>query len=119
VNLGAQVEVPDLVARSRVEAADAVLVSQVVTQRDAHLKNAREVAAAFAAAAGRFPGGRRPLLVMGGPRYAPESAADLGVDKVFGKSTTPGEVASYLAHALAPVAPEAISEPTASAGGTA
>jgi beta-lysine 5,6-aminomutase beta subunit len=31
-------------------------------------------------------------------------AADLGVDKVFGRGTTPGEVASYLVHALMPVA---------------
>jgi beta-lysine 5,6-aminomutase beta subunit len=29
-------------------------------------------------------------------------AADLGVDKVFGRGTTPGEVASYLVHALLP-----------------
>jgi beta-lysine 5,6-aminomutase beta subunit len=29
-------------------------------------------------------------------------AADLGVDKVFGRGTTPGEVASYLIHALVP-----------------
>jgi beta-lysine 5,6-aminomutase beta subunit len=27
-------------------------------------------------------------------------ADDLGVDKVFGRGTTPGEVASYLVHAL-------------------
>ena len=50
VNLGAQVDVADLVARSHAEHADAVLVSQVVTQRDAHLSNAREMAAAFRAA---------------------------------------------------------------------
>src|SRR5207342_1151397 len=37
VNLGAQVPVPALVERVRSERADAVLVSQVVTQRDAHL----------------------------------------------------------------------------------
>src|SRR5947208_7277037 len=36
VNLGAQVTVPELVARARAERADAVLVSQVVTQKDAH-----------------------------------------------------------------------------------
>jgi beta-lysine 5,6-aminomutase beta subunit len=47
VNLGAQVLVPELVARAREEKADAVLVSQVVTQRDAHLKNTREMSAAF------------------------------------------------------------------------
>jgi beta-lysine 5,6-aminomutase beta subunit len=28
-------------------------------------------------------------------------AADLGVDKIFGRGTTPREVASYLVHALA------------------
>jgi beta-lysine 5,6-aminomutase beta subunit len=103
VNLGAQVLIPDLVARAAAEHADAVLVSQVVTQRDAHLTNARELGLAFRDAP-EFDGGasRRPLLVVGGPRFDPSSAAALGVDKIFGKGTTPGEVASYLAHALAP-----------------
>ncbi len=98
VNLGSQVAVPDLVARASAEHADAVLVSQVVTQRDAHISNAREMAAAF----GASTTGDRPLLVVGGPRFDPSMAADLGVDKIFGKGTTPGEVASYLAYALAP-----------------
>src|SRR5215470_9891511 len=66
VNLGAQVSVPDLVERARAERADAVLVSQVVTQRDAHLHNTREMSAAFREA---FPADRRPLLVVGGPRF--------------------------------------------------
>jgi len=96
VNLGSQVAVPDLVTRATAERADAVLVSQVVTQRDAHVANARQLAAAFA------PAGRnRPLLVVGGPRFDPTMAASLGVDKIFGKGTTPSEVASYLVHALA------------------
>ena len=38
---------PQLVARARAEKADAVLVSQVVTQRDAHLLNTKEMSAAF------------------------------------------------------------------------
>jgi beta-lysine 5,6-aminomutase beta subunit len=102
VNLGSQVEVPDLVAKATAEGADAVLVSQVVTQRDAHIANAKEMSAAFDAA-GSDPGGRdRPLLVVGGPRFDPAMTAELGVDKIFGKGTTPGEVASYLAYALAP-----------------
>ena len=46
--------------------------------------------------------GPRPLLVVGGPRFDPTMAADLGVDKIFGRGTTPREVASYLVHALAP-----------------
>jgi beta-lysine 5,6-aminomutase beta subunit len=106
LNLGAQVMVPDLVARAQAEHADAVLVSQVVTQKDAHLSNARELSAAFRAAYKDKPVGQdshRPVLVVGGPRFDPGMAADLGVDKVFGRGTTPGEVASYLVHALAPV----------------
>jgi beta-lysine 5,6-aminomutase beta subunit len=95
LNLGAQVSIPELVARARSEAADAVLVSQVVTQRDAHLTNTREMAAAFREA---YPAGTAPLLVAGGPRFDAAGAAVLGVDKVFGRGTTPGEVAAYLAH---------------------
>jgi len=97
VNLGAQVVVPDLVERSLAARADAVLVSQVVTQRDAHLHNTREMAAAFREA---YPADRRPLLVVGGPRFDEGAAGRLGVDKVFGKGTTPSEVASYLVHTL-------------------
>jgi beta-lysine 5,6-aminomutase beta subunit len=98
VNLGAQVLVPELVAAARAEKADAVLVSQVVTQRDAHLTNTREMSGAFREA---YPTGQTPLLVVGGPRFdASATAASLGVDRVFGRGTTPGEVASYLVHAL-------------------
>ncbi len=110
VNLGSQVAVPDLVARATAEHADAVLVSQVVTQRDAHISNAKEMSVAFdAAVAATAKGSRRPLLVVGGPRFDPSMAADLGVDKIFGKGTTPGEVASYLAYALAPDVPAEMS----------
>ncbi|HET9946302.1 MAG TPA: OAM dimerization domain-containing protein [Actinomycetes bacterium] len=97
VNLGAQVLVPDLVAQARAEKADAVLVSQVVTQRDAHLKNTREMSAAFREA---YPAGQAPLLVVGGPRFDEHATEELGVDRIFGRGTTPGEVASYLVHAL-------------------
>jgi beta-lysine 5,6-aminomutase beta subunit len=97
VNLGAQVLVPELVARAQTERADAILVSQVVTQKDAHLHNTRELSSALSAS---FPD-RRPLLVVGGPRFDPAMTAELGVDRIFGKGTTPGEVASYLAYALA------------------
>ena len=98
VNLGAQVLVPELVARARAERADAVLVSQVVTQKDAHLHNTSVMSAAFREA---YPSGEVPLLVVGGPRFEEGSAASLGVDRIFGRGTTPGEVASYLVHELA------------------
>ncbi len=96
VNLGAQVTVPELVKRARAEKADAVLVSQVVTQKDAHILNTKEMSAAFSEAMGD----RRPVLVAGGPRFDPAMAGQLGVDRVFGRGTTPGEVASYLVHAM-------------------
>ena len=102
VNLGAQVLVPELVARAREEKADAVLVSQVVTQRDAHLTNTREMSAAFRES---YPSDKRPLLVVGGPRFEEGTQGALGVDRIFGRGTTPGEVASYLVHALVPPAP--------------
>ena len=97
VNLGAQVSVPELVDRAITEKADAVLVSQVVTQRDAHMLNTREMSAAFREA---FPASRRPLLVVGGPRFDETMSESLGVDRVFTRGTTPGEVASFLVHRI-------------------
>ncbi len=97
INLGAQVLVPELVERAIAEQADAVLVSQVVTQRDAHLHNTAEMSAAFREA---YPAGTVPLLVAGGPRFDERSTTELGVDRIFGRGTTPGDVASYLVHAI-------------------
>ena len=97
VNLGAQVSVPELVEAAQSEKADAVLVSQVVTQRDAHLLNTREMSAAFREA---YPADRRPLLVVGGPRFDETMAENLGVDRVFSRGTTPAEVASYIVHRI-------------------
>jgi beta-lysine 5,6-aminomutase beta subunit len=99
VNMGAQLSVPRLVAGAKQENADAVLVSQVVTQRDAHILNTKEMSAAFREA---YPADRRPLLIIGGPRFDEAMAPKLGVDRVFGRGTTPGEVASYLVSALIP-----------------
>ncbi|HEU4512875.1 MAG TPA: cobalamin-dependent protein, partial [Nocardioidaceae bacterium] len=93
VNLGAQVSVPQLVARAQEEKADAVLVSQVVTQRDAHLLNTKEMSAAFREA---YPAEKRPVLIVGGPRFDESMADELGVDRVFARGTTPAEVASFL-----------------------
>jgi beta-lysine 5,6-aminomutase beta subunit len=99
VNLGAQVEIADLVEQARTQHADAVLISQVVTQKDAHLHNTRALVEAMRAA---FPDpARRPVLVVGGPRFDPTAADDLGVDRVFARGTTPREVAAYLVHRLA------------------
>jgi beta-lysine 5,6-aminomutase beta subunit len=108
VNLGAQVTVPELVRRAKTERADAVLVSQVVTQREAHILNTKQMSAAFREAYDEH----RPLLVVGGPRFTEDMAGGLGVDRVFGRGTTPGEVASYLVDAL-------VTKPKAQQKGTA
>ena len=104
VNLGAQVLIPELIEAARAEKADAVLVSQVVTQKDAHLHNTRAMTAAFREA---YPAGTVPHLVVGGPRFEEGTAGALGADRIFGRGTTPGEVASYLVHAVLPTTKEA------------
>jgi len=96
-NLGSQVSVPHLVEAALAHKADAVLVSQVVTQRDAHLINTREMTAAFREA---YPADKMPVLVAGGPRFDESMAAELGLDRLFGRGTTPSEVASYLVAAV-------------------
>jgi beta-lysine 5,6-aminomutase beta subunit len=97
INMGAQVEPDAIVDRVRSERADAVLVSQVVTQRDAHLHHLKAVRDALVSAGER----ERLVLVGGGPRFSPEQAAELGYDRIFGRGTKPSEVASYLAWAIA------------------
>ncbi|MBA2427207.1 MAG: cobalamin B12-binding domain-containing protein [Actinobacteria bacterium] len=93
VNMGAQVSPGEIVAAVDEHAADAVLVSQVVTQRDAHIFHLQEVHAALTEAGLRD----RLILVGGGPRFSPDQAPALGFDRIFGRGTKPSEVASYLA----------------------
>jgi beta-lysine 5,6-aminomutase beta subunit len=96
VNLRSQIDPGELVERAEREGADAVLVSQTVTQRDAHLHHLRELAGEVERRGlrGRF------LMIAGGPRFDPAMAPELGYDRIFGRGTRPGEVASYLAWAL-------------------
>ena len=42
----------------------------------------------------RCPADKRPLLVVGGPRFDELMTGELGVDRIFGRGTTPREVAS-------------------------
>lgn len=97
VNMGSQVEPSAIVECVKNTRADAVLVSQVVTQRDAHIHHLEQVRDALVAAGERD----RLILVGGGPRFSPEQAAELGYDRIFGRGTKPSEVASYLAWTIA------------------
>ncbi len=92
VNLGAQVENLTL-AREAVERnADAVLVSQVVTQRDVHRDNARRLVDELT----RLGRRQQVILLLGGPRIDHKLALELGYDAGFGPGTKPSDVANYL-----------------------
>jgi beta-lysine 5,6-aminomutase beta subunit len=104
VNMGAQVTPEEIVETVREESADAVLISQVVTQRDAHIFHLKEVREALEASGQRD----RLILVGGGPRFSPEQAEELGYDRVFGRGTRPSEVAAYLAWKATQMRPEAL-----------
>jgi beta-lysine 5,6-aminomutase beta subunit len=96
VNMGSQVTPKQIVETVKAENADAVLISQVVTQRDAHIVHLTQVREALEAAGVRD----KIILVGGGPRLAPQQATELGYDRIFGRGTLPSEVASYLASQL-------------------
>lgn len=96
-NMGSQVDPEEIVALVASEHVDAVLVSQVVTQRDAHIHHLTEVRDALNRAGLR----ERIILVGGGPRFSPEQAGELGYDYIFGPGTKPSDVAAYLAHTAA------------------
>lgn len=91
-NLGAQVENDELARRSRALGADAILVSQVITQRDCHKENAR----AFVELITREGWRDSVVLLLGGPRIDNKLARELGFDAGFGPGTIPSQVAAYV-----------------------
>jgi beta-lysine 5,6-aminomutase beta subunit len=95
-NLGAQVENPELAARARALRADAILVSQVVTQRNCHKENAAALVELIQTEGWRD----RIVLLLGGPRIDHKLALELGFDAGFGPGTKPSDVANYLVHRL-------------------
>ena len=95
-NLGAQVENDQLAARARALKADAILVSQVITQRNCHKENGRALVELLDKEGWR----RDVILLFGGPRVDHQLALELGFDAGFGPGTKPGDVASYLVDRL-------------------
>jgi beta-lysine 5,6-aminomutase beta subunit len=91
-NLGAQVENAVLARAARDAHADAVLVSQVVTQRDVHKENARQLVDELE----RLGLRGRIIAILGGPRIDHRLARDLGYDAGFGAGTKPSDVANYV-----------------------
>lgn len=95
-NLGAQVENAELAARARKLGADAILVSQVITQRNCHKENA----AAFVDLLEEQSFRDRVVLLLGGPRIDHKLALELGFDAGFGPGTKPSEVAAFIVEHL-------------------
>jgi beta-lysine 5,6-aminomutase beta subunit len=96
-NLGSQVAAEDLVRFAREHRVDALLASQVVTQKGSDLKNFTELGELLEAEGLRDG----TVLICGGPRVTNLMASELGYDAGFGRGTLPSEVAAFIATTLA------------------
>ncbi|MEW6624740.1 MAG: OAM dimerization domain-containing protein [Bacillota bacterium] len=96
LNLGAQVTCEELAARAMEIKADAVLISQVVTQKDIHIANLTRLIEILEAEGVRD----KLITVVGGPRIDHALAQELGYDAGFGPGTYAEHVASYLVHEI-------------------
>ena len=94
INMGAQVDSEDLVAKVIEERADVILVSQVVTQKNIHLDNLTKLSDLLEAEGLR----EKVILVVGGPRISHELAKELGYDAGFGTKSYAEDVASFAIH---------------------
>jgi methanogenic corrinoid protein MtbC1 len=92
LNMGAQVTCEELLKKGLELKADAMLVSQTVTQKDAHIRNFTELIELLEAENLR----NRFLILAGGPRITNDLAIELGYDAGFGPGTVPSTVASFI-----------------------
>jgi beta-lysine 5,6-aminomutase beta subunit len=95
-NLGAQVSCEELLGKALEVDADAILVSQTVTQKETHLRNFSEFIELLKARGLR----KRFLLLAGGPRMTNALANELGYDAGFGPGTLPSQVASFVVNKI-------------------
>jgi beta-lysine 5,6-aminomutase beta subunit len=96
-NLGSQVPNSVLLAKAIEVGADALLVSQTVTQQNLHVHNLTELVEMVEAE------GRRAQMILacGGPRVTGELAKELGYDAGFSKGTEPQHLATFIVRELA------------------
>ncbi len=95
-NLKSQVKNTTFVEKIKEYNADVILLSQVVTQQDIHIKNARELIELL-----KQEGLYENLIkILGGPRIDSELARELGFDEGFGRGTLPSEVATFIVEEL-------------------
>jgi beta-lysine 5,6-aminomutase beta subunit len=92
-NLGSQISVEELVRFAREREIDAILASQVVTQKGSDIANFTALAELLEAENLRDD----VVLLAGGPRVTNRLAAELGYDAGFGRGTVPSDVATFIA----------------------
>jgi beta-lysine 5,6-aminomutase beta subunit len=114
-NLGSQVPNSVLVSRAIDLHADAILVSQTVTQQNLHISNLTELVEIVEAEGRR----RQLILTCGGPRVSGELAKELGYDAGFSKGTYPHHVASFIVSELAARLAETGAAPAGADGASA
>lgn len=96
INLGAQVTCEELIRKAYDIQADAILVSQVVTQKNIHVTHLTKLVDLLEA-----EGLRDSIqLIVGGPRISHELAKELGYDAGFGLNTYAEHVVSFLVQEL-------------------
>ncbi|MDN4753346.1 OAM dimerization domain-containing protein [Porphyromonadaceae bacterium W3.11] len=91
-NLGSQVPNDEFIATAIEFGADALLISQTVTQKDVHIKNLTEFIELLEAEGLRD----KMIVCCGGPRISHELAKELGFDAGFGANTYADDVASFI-----------------------
>jgi len=96
-NLGSQVPNNVLLAKAIEVGADAILVSQTVTQQNLHVHNLTELVEMVEAEGKRA----QMILACGGPRVSNELAKELGYDAGFSKGTEPQHLATFIVRELA------------------
>ncbi len=96
LNMGSQVLNEEFIAKAIELKADALLVSQTVTQKDVHIKNLIELVEMLEAEGLRD----KVILICGGPRINHELAKELGYDAGYSMNSYADDVASYVAQEL-------------------
>jgi beta-lysine 5,6-aminomutase beta subunit len=91
-NMGAQVTVDELLDKALDVKADAILVSQTVTQKDVHIKNFSQ----FISLVNENHLRDRFIILAGGARVDNGLALKLGYDAGFGKDTVASQAASFI-----------------------
>ncbi|MGI5843765.1 MAG: OAM dimerization domain-containing protein [Candidatus Xenobium sp.] len=95
-NLGAQVPNEKLIDFAVKVKADAILISQVVTQKDIHIQNLTQFIEMLQARGLR----EQFIILVGGSRIGNKLAVELGFDGGFGKGTFAEHVATFIVDRL-------------------